>query len=108
METTTIITVTEISEDNEKYGEIPDINLRNALKALVPDVFDGDKVLTVAALNTEYFKNNTTLDLSNKGITNLEGLQYFCGYKTSFWMEIIWEKSILVNTQSVPATRQVR
>ena len=65
----------------KKYGEIPDINLRNALKALVPDVFDGDKVLTVAALNTEYFKNNTTLDLSNKGITNLEGLQYFCGYK---------------------------
>ncbi len=54
---------------------------RNALKALVPDVFDGDKVLTVAALNTEYFRNNTTLDLSNKGITNLEGLQYFCGYK---------------------------
>ena len=65
----------------KKYGEIPDINLRNALKALVPDVFDGDKVLTVAALNTEYFRNNTTLDLSNKGITNLEGLQYFCGYK---------------------------
>ena len=55
----------------KKYGEIPDINLRNALKALVPDVFDGDKVLTVAALNTEYFRNNTTLDLSNKGITKI-------------------------------------
>ena len=64
-----------------KYGEIPDANLRNALKALVPDLFENDKVLTVKALNSDYFKNNTTLDLSNKGIKNLEGLQYFCGYK---------------------------
>ncbi len=64
-----------------RAAEIPDANLRSALKALVPDVFEGDKVLTVKALNSDYFKNHQTLDLSNRNIKNLEGLQYFCGYK---------------------------
>lgn len=64
----------------KKYGEVPDTNLRTALKALVPGTFEGDQVNTVAALNTEVLKGGT-LDLSNKGIRSLEGLQYFCGYK---------------------------
>ena len=92
----------------KKYGEIPDINLRNALKALVPDVFDGDKVLTVAALNTEYFRNNRPLILAIRESLIWKDYNTSADTKTSFWMEIIWEKSILVNTQSVPATRQVR
>lgn len=64
----------------KKYGEMPDANLRTALKALVPNAFEGDQVNTIAALNTEVLKGGT-LDLSNKGIRSLEGLQYFCGYK---------------------------
>jgi len=63
-----------------KYGEIPDANLRAALKALVPDAFDGDNVVTLDALNSGTLKG-ATVDLSNKGIQSLEGLQYFCGYK---------------------------
>lgn len=65
-----------------KYAEIPDANLRNALKSLVPDVFNGDNVITQAALVSQTLKKLGTLDLSNKGIKSLEGLQYFCGYKT--------------------------
>ncbi|KXB51109.1 hypothetical protein HMPREF1870_00055 [Bacteroidales bacterium KA00344] len=64
-----------------RLADIPDAHLRSALKGLVPEVFEGDKVKTLDALNSSYFKSHTTLDLSNKGITNLEGLQYFCGYK---------------------------
>ena len=63
-----------------KYGEIPDANLRAALKELVPDAFDGNQVITLAALNSNVLKGST-LDLRNKGIESLEGLQYFCGYK---------------------------
>ena len=63
-----------------KYGEIPDVNLRTALKELLPDAFDGNNVIMLAALNSDVLKG-ATLDLSNKGIKSLEGLQYFCGYK---------------------------
>ena len=90
----------------KKYGEIPDTNLRNALKALVPDVFDGDKVLTVAALNTSGITRPLILAIRESLIW--KDYNTSADTKTSFWMEIIWEKSILVNTQSVPATRQVR
>jgi hypothetical protein len=63
-----------------KYGEMPDVNLREALKALMSDAFEGDKVVILTALNSSVLKG-ATIDLSNKGIESLEGLQYFCGYK---------------------------
>ena len=53
---------------------MPDENLRNALSALFPDIFKGEKISSSAKYVTF---TDGTLNISDKNITSLEGLEYF-------------------------------
>ena len=59
---------------NSTVGVMPDENLRNALSALFPDIFKGEKISSSAKYVTF---TDGTLNISDKNITSLEGLEYF-------------------------------
>lgn len=58
-----------------KLADMPDATLRGIIKALSPESFSGDKIIISKARAATNVPN--TLDISNKGITSLDGLAYF-------------------------------
>ena len=55
-----------------QYVSIPDVNFRNALKVLYPSIFNGDLMDTTLAATQK-----GVLDVGNKSIQSVEGIQYF-------------------------------
>lgn len=62
-------------------GWVPDVNLRNSLKVIGPQLFDAQDSLKLSAASEFEFADGT-LDVSGKGITDLKGLEYFPKLKT--------------------------
>lgn len=60
---------------------VADVNLRNSLKVLGPQLFDAQDSLKLSSAADFEFEN-ATLNISGKGITSLSGLQYFPKLKT--------------------------
>ncbi len=57
-----------------QFVTIPDVNFRNYLIALCPSCFNGSQQMDTTCSG---ILNVTTLDVSNKYITDLEGIRYF-------------------------------
>lgn len=62
-------------------GWVADINLRNTLKVIGPQLFDAQDSLKLSVAADFEFENGT-LNISGKGITNLSGLEKFPKLKT--------------------------